>query len=172
MILHPEQWKPVQVQAGDVVSTPETRSAARLTDVLAQLPLVPPHVRYAPVKGGATFCNIYAQDVAALMGVPFPVKHAGRFLSANVMLDYLVDVGSRAGGWMRLPEPGARTAAQKGLLVLALWAHPGGGHGHVAVGVPSPEPGLRLNQAGRKCAAGCTVEQAFGDVKPTFWVHQ
>src|SRR5574343_1092551 len=150
MILHTEQWKPVTFQASDVTGTPENRSAARLADILAQFPLAPPHARYAPTAG-ATFCNIYAQDVAAAMGVPFPPKHAGRFLSANVMVDYLVDVGSRTGGWMRVPEPGARTAAQKGLLVLALWAHPGGGHGHVAVGVPSTEPGLRLNQAGRTC---------------------
>jgi hypothetical protein len=166
-----EAWKPVVFEDGDVRSTEETRSAARLGDVLAQFPLVPPHKRYAPTKE-TTYCNIYALDVAAAMGVPVPEKHGGAYMSTNVLAVWLRDVGSRGGGWMAVPLAGARTAAAKGMLVLAVWSNPGGGHGHVAVGAPGVDGDLRLNQAGRVCRIGCTVREAFGDKQPTFWVHQ
>lgn len=133
--------------------------------------------RYQPV-GNTTYCNVFAWDVTRSMGSEVPhwvddvgspvAPGKGRELAVNGTVLWLEHVGARYG-WTSTDEYGARTAANRGEPSLVTWSNPTGGHGHVAVVVPSPTSETLIAQAGTRCFYGLPVASGFGKDKQLLW---
>lgn len=159
-----------------IVNAPGARSPAALVEVARQFD-VASNTRYQP-RNESTFCNIYCWDVTRAMHaeVPHWVDDAGapvgpakgRELPVNGMVLWLEHVGPRYG-WTSTDEYGARTAANRGEPSLVTWANPTGGHGHVAVVVPSTTSETLIAQAGTRCFYGLPVSRGFGSTRPLHW---
>ena len=139
------------------------------------------HPRYQP-GDGKTWCNLFVWDVTrALLGPGAEAPHwvgednapcapgKGRELSANALCVWLRTMGPRFG-WVHAGAAEARLAVLAGEAVaLATWENPGG-HGHVAVVLPSAE-GIRIAQAGKTCFADGSLARGFGSRPVTFYLH-
>jgi len=158
------------------------RSPVTLVNVVEQFD-VEHCPRYQPIRG-VTWCNIFLWDVTSALDCEIPhwinedrkicAPGSGRELSANGTISWLENVGAKHG-WTPATTEQARHVAGLGCPVVACWAN-AGGHGHVAIVLPSDEApaDLRIAQAGRVCFCGDTLSRGFGshvsDVG--FWVHQ
>lgn len=153
------------------VSTPATRSAELLADILAEHQFRGA-ARYRPrdLTGDGrneTFCNVHSVDVAEAMGVVLP-----RGLRANELAVWLQSSLAREVGWELVDGHIAQRMADEGMLALACWFNPNGGPGHIAPLEPSMgEPGIWLSNVGRTNALRVTLVQAFGVVPVTFFAH-
>lgn len=165
-----EPWLPLSLKASDL-PWPERAAAVRLELNVEQSP------RYAP-QAAATFCNVYATDFIAGMGVTAP-RHwmtsggdpaavgKGLEMSANRLCDWFAEHGARYG-WMKADAVTAQNAADRGHVVVVCWKNPKRLPGHIAVVVGRD----RISQAGRKNQFLCTVKMGFGDLKPLEWYVQ
>ena len=121
-----------------------------------------------------TFCNIFAADVCAAMGVVLPRIWFGplgwREVSANGLFDWLGEHGERYE-WARVTAHQARAFASQGMPTLACWRNDAGS-GHIAVVLPSPSEGpLRIAQAGARCFFDEPIAAGFGARPVTLWSH-
>lgn len=132
--------------------------------------------RYTPRDtsgdGGVdTHCDAFVHDVTRAMGCEVPNWWRGRELSANGMIDWLLQTGLHFG-WEQVTAAEALAAASRGQPALAAWRNPSG-PGHVAIVRPGPAP-MTLAQAGRQCLSRASLAQCFGtkripDVR--FFIH-
>lgn len=156
-----------------LTSSPQNRSATRLMAIVAEH-LYRGHARYAPrdVTGDGkpeTFCNLFAQDVCEAMGVELP-----RNARANELHAWLAGPAtcSARSGWERADAHAGMAMAEQGCLALAVWPHPAGGSGHMAILVPSlGEPGVWCAQAGRVNFTRELLQRGFGPIAPSVFVH-
>lgn len=118
-------------------------------------------------NGAATFCNLAASVICALMGARLPI-----LLTANGQSSWLSSSQGSAEGWKPIPKEEALVAANLGRVVVAIAeAIP---HGHVGVCVPSL-PGKELElcvcAAGRENWLRTPIKNSFGKLQPTFYLH-
>lgn len=158
-----EPWLPLSLKAADL-PWPERSNALRLELNVEQSP------RYAPRDDGSTFCNIYATDFIAGMGVAAP-RHwmmstgdpaavgKGLEMSANRLYDWFEEHSARYG-WMAADSVTAQNAAERGHVVVVCWKNPTRRPGHIAVVVGRD----RISQAGGTNHFVCTVRMGFGRV--------
>lgn len=163
---------PPEVRAlGDIRSADNLLAASRaLLVTLAK--------RYRPTV--YTWCNVFLADVLAILRAPLPHVfdlgdgHGLRELRANDIVD-----GLRAGkfpGWSAVLsrlEPSNRAAL--GLVTIAVWKNTTpGGHGHVALVVPTPagKSGIYVTAAGRTCADQCPIGNQFGTLPVEFYGYE
>ncbi len=111
-----------------------------------------------------TFCNAYVADVTAELGCPVP-----RML-ANAQVAWLDTPDAKSSGWEPASQIEALAALERGEIVVVGWANPGG-HGHIAIGAPSPKVGLHISQAGRTNFACRPVSSGFGTHEVSIWRH-
>jgi len=126
-IIPKDPWVPCTPK---VTSTPESRTPELYFDVIAQF-RVTKEARYAPTKD-ATFCNIFAQDVMAAMGVPLP-----REMTANATLKLMSDPGPGIPGWHVGDKSAAIAKARDGHPAMMGYFNPQGAHGHLAILCPA-----------------------------------
>lgn len=165
-----EPWVPLEVKATSV-PWPE-RAAAVQRELNVEL-----SPRYHPRKS-TTFCNVYATDFIAGMGIPAP-RHwmttkgdpaavgKGTEMSANRLVDWFEKFGPRYG-WCASDRETTQRAACRGHLAVVLWKNPKGGPGHIAVVLGHD----RISQAGRKNLFVGTLREGFGDLKDLRWYVQ
>lgn len=142
-----------RVETGGTLGDPDFRSRDIYDLVIDQFH-VASNPRYQP-RGGATFCNIFVQDVIRAMGVIVP------WGNANSLSDYLA---KQEDGWRDVSAKDAQTSANAGFPTLAHWHNPSG-TGHVAVvrpGVVSAFGGSATANAGAVLFSKGTVAQGFG----------
>lgn len=119
-----------------------------------------------------TFCNVHTVDVAEAMGVILP-----RGLRANQIITWLTaSPEARAHGWEQLTGTDAAHVAQRmadeGQLAIGAWFNLNGGPGHLAPLEPSMgELGVWVSNVGASNFLRGRVEQAFGNVAVTYFVH-
>lgn len=141
---------------------PDSRDAVTYQRVVDQFD-VEHSPRYAP-KRDATYCNIFATDVAKACGVNLPHVVEGRELTVNDTDSWL----RCQEDWDTVREPVALTLARVGIPVFAITTSRPDGHGHIGVLLPD---GL-IACAGRRCRARATVGTAFAGQVPTYWVNR
>jgi hypothetical protein len=160
---------------------PEARSRSAYQEIVEQFK-VAENPRYA-ARDGKTYCNIFAWDVTSAMKCELPhwietdgkpshenVRGAMR-INCNALCRWLADCGQQYG-WLKVSEPQAMEFAEGGRPAIAIWENPAG-NGHIAVLLPTSEPGNpQFAQAGRLCANRCNKEQAFGKHEPSYWAHE
>jgi hypothetical protein len=137
-----------------------------------------------------TRCNVFATDVTAAMEclIPHwidnngqPVRHhspGAHELSVNGMFGWLHVYGSD-NGWQVVSQPEARSLANQGRPVVAIWENKGihedgtPKSGHIAVLLPTPEGMLepRIAQAGAINFVDRPLSHGFASIKPEFWCH-
>lgn len=116
------------------------------------------------------FCNVLAQDFCAAMGCPIPK------LLANDLFDWLNKSNDDGVEWSEETPEEAVQASNLGLPVLAI-AKVHGGHGHVAIVVPSNQfasdspSQVRVAQAGETNFSDKPVVWGFGYLRPSYFVH-
>lgn len=111
-----------------------------------------------------TACNSLAKCVCACMGVYLPP------VIANEQHTYM----AASKEWLALDEEEAALTAATDGLVLASWANPTGGHGHIAVLRSSSQPGaLRVGAAGLRNFNDAPIQDSFGlSITPQFFAHK
>ncbi len=145
---------------------PSTRSPEALLDVVAQLdPARSLRYQRRDVDGDGrpeTFCNFFLRDALNALGVKTPK------LVANELVRYL----NEAESWVACFAAAAAERAAAGFPTVAGWANPRPRlPGHVALVVPSLEPGVRIAQAGRVSFNDGPVTQGFGALPVLYWTH-
>ncbi len=116
---------------------------------------------------GATWCNLFCEDACKALKVPLP----GEML-ANALHDWLGSPEGKQAGWLELVDVGAASAAAGlGQPTIASWKNPDGGHGHIAMVVPSERFGCHIAQAGRTNYQSAPLNWGFGSYEPTFFTH-
>lgn len=110
-----------------------------------------------------TFCNVFLSDVSAALECPVPL------LLANAQAAWFDELG-KAKGWRNVDVHKAEVLANEGYPVVVGWANPRG-HGHVAIGCPSNEPGLHVAQAGSSNFTCRPVSRGFGLTPYKCWAH-
>ena len=169
-----DRWRRAIVS---VTSAPNDRTPERLLEVVRQFDVeASPRYQAWP---GQTWCNVFVWDVTSAMGAevphwvfpdgrPAPVG-VGSELNANQVALWL----SRAQwlGWSATTSELACVAAGLGEPVVLAWRNPAG-HGHLAVGLPTP-PGspLLIAQAGARNFVGRPYTEGFGKVPVSFYLH-
>ena len=174
-LLPADAWRPATPA---ITNAEGDRSPEKLRAVVAQF-RVGTEPRYQP-RNGATFCNIFAWDFTAAMGVEVPhwvdlddqpsKAGVGHELSANAVLDWLRTTGLERG-WREVVAVEAELQASNGHPTLAvLHVVP---HGHLAVVMPSrpDSPGLRVSQAGKRNFEDEPIGHGFGAFVPHFFSH-
>lgn len=143
------------------------RSAAALYDLLASFKVeTAEKYRRRDVTGDGlpeTFCNVFVHDVTTALEMPVPL------LLANAQVAWFDEVG-RAKGWSNIDVHKAEVLANEGYPVVVGWSNPRG-HGHVAIGCPSNEPGLHIAQAGSSNFTCRPVSRGFGLTPYKCWGH-
>jgi hypothetical protein len=110
-----------------------------------------------------TFCNVFLADVTAALSAPVPL-----FL-ANAQVAWLKEMG-KAKGWSMVDAHKAEVLVNEGYPVVAGWSNPRG-HGHVAIGCPSNEPGMHVAQAGSSNFTCRPIERGFGHTPFLLFAH-
>jgi hypothetical protein len=168
------RWKPLQAR---VTSSPGARSAKLLDDVIGQFN-VADNPRYRSEKG-ATWCNIFACDVMAAMGVVLPhwVTRNGQPVAfgpkgvpddalettANALAIWL-DMHGVSWGWVRMSPVALQVHTNGGHPGVVVWNAGAGKHGHIAVARPGvwADGGPWTAQAGATCFAQGLASRGFG----------
>lgn len=110
-----------------------------------------------------TFCNFYAADVCRDLGAPLPQR------TANEQLAWIVSYEGMRAGWDPCSAKEAVRCAEAGMaVVVGCTEQP---HGHIAIVVPGPGPGVWITQAGAQCFACRPVGAGFGNRPVRYWVH-
>lgn len=161
MHLPAPQWIPAQA---DLTCYRLARTPELYAKIVGQFD-VEHAVRYAPTAK-ATFCNIFATDVAAAMGAVLPHWWMGKELSVNALVPWLRTTG-RDYGWEQVANAHVAVAgALAGMLTVATLL--GDPHGHIAVVLPvDGEP--TIAQAGRRNFARAPLSAGFGLKTPEFF---
>ncbi len=117
-------------------------------------------------REGLTHCNDYACCFMAALAVPF--APAGTL--ANEQHAWL---SVASNGWRPVDAIEAAIRASLGYPVVASWANPTGGHGHIAVAMPESVSGhLFVSAAGARNVVCATIESSFGlSIHPDFFTH-
>jgi hypothetical protein len=184
MIIPAEQWKPVEL---DLIFDASSRDPNTLLLAVTQFG-VETHPRYQPLRNPATgalrqtWCNVYLWDVTRALDCEIPhwIDHDGEpcemgqgtETTANAVCDWLQTLGPQFG-WVLTDHAGAVDYANQGMPAVVVWKNPTGASGHVAVVLPSPNPGVILSaQAGATNFVGKPYQNGFGDREVTFYRHQ
>lgn len=151
------------------LSSPSTRSAAELEDVIRQF-----HVELSPRYAVSdinqdgireTWCNLYVSDVTRAMGCEVPRRVLGRYQRANDMVHWLTQQGFTQG-WRRATQAEARRLADLGRPVVAGWDSLTSAPGHVAIVLPrragTQRPTTEVTQAGAQNWGRVDLGLAFG----------
>jgi len=139
------------------------RDPRRLLKVIAALD-VEHNDRYLPGKG-LTWCNRFVADATSQLDCPIP------FRLANEQVLWLDTIDAAMEGWERVDQREAVLSTARGEVVVVGW-HNEGGHGHVAVGVPSPGLELHIAQAGARNFSNRAVSSGFGSHVVKIWRHR
>lgn len=110
-----------------------------------------------------TFCNLFLHDVTTALEAPVPL------LLANAQVIWMDEIG-KAKGWQPVDVHKAEVLCNEGYPVVVGWSNPRG-HGHVAIGCPSNEPGLHVAQAGAANFTCRPVSRGFGLTNFKMWAH-
>jgi hypothetical protein len=113
-----------------------------------------------------TWCNTFLRAVLTALGLPMPA------VLANAIVDWLNSNEGKKAGWRVVDVFKAEELANEGKPVVVGVKLPG--HGHVAIGVPSPDGthGLHIAQAGRSNFSCKPVAAGFGKHQFTVWAHE
>lgn len=165
--LHSDLSRPV---AAPIQSDASHRSAALLALVVGQFcPELAARYQRRDLNGDGqdeTFCNFFTADVSTAMGAPVPQ------LKANEQVAWLTGEEGKRRGWASISEHAAIGCVGEGMLCVVGWADPAGGHGHIAVGVPSLDgEHLYIAQAGASNFLCRRVTAGFGALPVQFFVH-
>lgn len=155
------------------------RSPGLLDQVLHQFD-VAHHPRYQPrdLSGLGridTLCNIYVSDATRALGCEANHLEMGsdgkpRELDANSLIRWLQYSGPRHG-WGPALLPKALELVDRGWPVIATWLNPNG-IGHVAMLAPHfGQSRALITQAGQRCFEREPLENGFGRLPVTFYVH-
>lgn len=129
--------------------------------------------RYLP-RNGKTYCNVFAADVAARLGIQLPNGSKkwkdGRYYTANMQYKWLQSRDGRNAGWRRVSDRKAQEMANEGKFAVAVWYnHRRGQSGHIAVVKPyawrgryRSNKGTRIAQAGARNYNDTVVRTGFG----------
>jgi len=109
-----------------------------------------------------TWCNVFAVDVCAELGVHLPQ------MRANDQMDWLDGDAGRAAGWVPCAYHEAGERAQRGERVLVGWRNPAGHPGHIALVLDAE---LHIAQSGRHNYAWAPLTSGFGNLPVRFWSH-
>jgi len=163
-----DAWRPT---APKITNGSDGRSAARYLAVVKQFD-VEENKRYKPSPTGATACNIYCTDVTAAMAAPIPHWLFKTELNANATVDWLLASphGGSDYGWMECSSIEAHNAANNGFPTVVAWKNPTG-IGHIAVVIPSSQPGVRIAQAGGANFFDRGVVAGFGTRVVRYFTH-
>jgi hypothetical protein len=115
-----------------------------------------------------TLCNCYVTCCTAALGCAVPP------MKANEQRTWLLSPEAQLAGWMHVDSETARQRAQGGYPTVAAWANPDGGHGHIALVVPTDPTGpvgLYVSAAGAQNYVRCLLSRSFGDLRPDFFTH-
>lgn len=158
-----------------ITSTPQNRSAARLALLVSTMRVeTAEKYRRRDVTGDGipeTWCNVFAADVCERMGAPIPLVKAN---DQHAWLLNEVGPGNfTPPHWERCDAHTAQAMADQGCLAVASWANPvAGGHGHIAILMPSlGEPGVWAAQAGAVNFTRELLQRGFGAIAPDYFVH-
>ena len=112
-----------------------------------------------------TLCNFAARDIAIAMGCAWPR------MTANELFDWLSSTEGKVAGWRAVDVYKAEELANEGKPVVAVVKR--SGHGHVAVGVPTPpgQFGLHVAQAGKVNFSSGPVGKGFGRLQFLCFAH-
>lgn len=156
-----ERYRPIDVKASSLPW------AQRLAAIVSELH-VESNERYRPTKT-QTWCNVYATDVIAAMGLAAP-RHwmtvsgvpaavgKGTEMTANLLWEWFGHYGPTYG-WMRADRETAERAADRGHLAVVCYRNAKGpGHVAIVLGVDS------ITQAGRACFERGRLVRGFGAV--------
>lgn len=168
-----------------LTNLPGARSRAVYSQLINQF-AVGNNPRHLP-GGGYTYCNIFVWDVSRAMGaeVPHWIDNAGniavpgaphaREININGGVIWMHEHGVSGQGWRSVTAQGAQDAANEGLLAIAMWKNPTGGHGHTAVIRPGPASvgsgGPTIAQAGAHNFNSGQVVNGFGHLSPEYYCH-
>lgn len=116
-----------------------------------------------------TWCHRFVEEVLQAMAVFWPrlILVGSRWVEqdANGCIAWLRTSGA-SFGWRKCDVSAARLRANSGYPVVVT------GPGHVAIAIPSPDPGpLLIAQAGGVCFVGRPVADGFGKLPVEFWTH-
>lgn len=166
-------WEPIQVPSAD------KPWEIRLRGIIADLD-VERALRYKP-HDEKTFCNIYANDIIANMGIAAP-RHwmtsggdpakvgQGIEMSANRLVSWFKQHGGRYG-WWSADEGTAVSAAERGHLVIAIMRGDERKPGHIAIVLGEKDNKTRISQAGAHNFAECDLQAGFGNRPVEFWIQ-
>ena len=137
--------------------------------------------RWAPGSGPHTHCSAFAASLSAQLDIYLlrPPEHGQRLL-ANAQAQWLDSHAGRAAGWTAVAgAAAAQTAANRGELVLAVFANPDPRRaGHIAIVRPGyrsaealREAGPLVTQAGARNALAIPLAQGFGG-HPGAWLPE
>lgn len=118
-----------------------------------------------------TKCNFAIVKLLGVLGIYLPQK------LANEQNDWLNSQEAMSLGWEEVGlVTDATTLANRGVVVVASWKNPSGGHGHIMLAVPSPaghEDHLYVAGAGKDNFNCERVELSFGlSIQPEFFAHK
>lgn len=117
--------------------------------------------------GDETTCNIFAADVTDALGCPLP-----RRVLANVIHDWLCGPVASSQGWMKVgSKEEAAELANQGYPVVVAWRNLDGRPGHLAIGVPSTDPGLHIAQSGSTNFSCRPLSSGFGMRQVKLFTH-
>lgn len=144
----PRQYIPVDAPVRNDASA---RSPDTLRAVAAQFD-VESNPRYQRTAT-STFCNIAVWDMTRALGAEVPhwiedktVVKGWRELNVNATLEWM-EIAGGASGWNEVDGAEAARRADAGFPTIVMWKNPGG-HGHIALCLPSKGNGIRIAQAG------------------------
>jgi len=161
-----DAWRPA---TAPITTGSAYRAPAILDDIVDQFQ-VEKHPRYAP-GDGKTWCATFAWDVSRALAAELPHWWLGKELTANTLADWLSVTGP-SHGWHPTSAEDAQAAANIGRPAVAIWKNPGGGHGHVAVLVPSHgASGVVIAQAGASNFVRRPLADGFGNLPVLFYSH-
>lgn len=160
-----DAWRPTAPRS---TNGSDNRSAIRYRAVIDQFD-VESNKRYAADPNGATKCNIFAWDVTRAMAAEIPHWRFKDELNANAIFDWLSGEGTDYG-WHWCTDSIARQRALEGFPTVVAWKNPVG-VGHIAVVIPSKEPGVRIAQAGGANFADRSVVAGFGSRIVRYFTH-
>lgn len=167
--MHDRRWEPV---TAPLTNGADHRSAPALESVLAQFDLNEPRYQATATD---TFCTTLGWDVTRALAceVPHFWLTGDKVIEqdANAIANWFALYGALRHGWLPVDMVNAIAGVNAGLPVVAIAKNPKG-HGHMAIGRPTPAGvELQVKMAGRVNAESIALSRAFGDLHPLLYRH-